>query len=712
MTQAPSTPTNTASGPRTLVTHGLAIAVLGCGLLLGACKATDEPMPDAAAPDVLRCERDDSEGFDSPLPLEDGSAMGSICPKEDEDWYALEVTDAAPLVKVSLRMDNVRALVEATYAIWSTDDAGAPVEAVALPDAESIGGPLDGTHLLPAGDYFVVVRDQGDDTEDLRNHYLLDVQKLPQPDSQEPNDNLDGATAVTAGETQTGYLASTMDEDWYSFDVPAGSVVRITLTMPNSDVDATVTLVGPDGTPIVSDADLADDGNDASLRIVRVVATAGTYFVVVEDDDGMNADSETAYELHIEVLQDLDTNEPNDHPDEATPLSGAAINCTADWSPALQATGTVGSPGDNDWYALTLNGCVGAVIEADVRLGTGLSDADGWALQDEVQASVTLVREHVGSPCAAGDDEQCRELTIACDVDDEVRVSWDCESYFNACTGSGLCAGATVCLPTGNCGANQTQRFYERQVPPNPIDAPPTNVALLSAPIRADGTYYLRVSDFQADGGDPQALYDLQARVRLDPDPLDQSATGNNPYSNSLTEEDVPVRIREELHTTIPVYDATMAGAGRCDADPARWSGGRLSYENDLDFWRFDSPCPLLEGAADATGDCMLGLAYEVDPGATDPAIFVYHDGGGLAASFPVAAGSSGYFGKVGSSDEDACFFAYRTRSAYTVVIRDQAEDGRDWDSDQGYRFCVEKWSDTCTDPCEDFGDAGCGRPQ
>lgn len=720
MKRAHSTLIATASGPR-LDLGGLAEARLALArvardclvvaVLLGAvgCKSDDGSMDDGGIDDTVRCERDDSEGYESPLPLEDGSAMGSICPIEDEDWYALSVTADEPIVKVALRMDNPRALVEATYAIWSTKGNGAPDEAVALPDGEAVGGPLTSTHLLPAGDYFLVVRDQGDDREDLRNHYLLDVTMLAEPDGQEPNDDLQGATPTKSGDTQAGYLASTDDEDWYAIDVPPGSVVRITLTMPASEVSATVTLMDPEGNPIVSDAHLADDGSDADLRIVRVLAAGGTYYVVVTDDDGMNADDENPYQLHIEVLQDLDENEPNDHPDEATELSAQAVQCADDWSPWMTAVGTIGSPGDNDWYAVTLNGCVGGVVEAEVRLGESLGDQKAWALQQDVQASVTLVREHVGTPCAAGDDEQCRELTIGCDVEDEFLVSWDCAGYFNSCSGTGFCTGATVCLPTGNCGANQTQRYYEPQVPPNPIDAPPLNQALLSAPIKANGTYYLRVSDFQADGGDPEALYDLRFRVRRDPDLLDRSGKGNNLYSNKLAEDDLPIVQSADLRAAMPVEDATVSP--QCADGP--WQTGAISYENDLDFWRFDHPCPApAANPMPGDGDCMLGIAYEVDPGAVNPGIFVYLDNGGLAASFPVAAGTSGYFGRVGAND-DTCFFAYHTRSEYTVMVRDQADDGRDWDSDQSYRFCIEKWSETCQAPCEEYGDpAGdCGRP-
>lgn len=691
------------SSIRTAIAFGRSRALLATLLLVVACGEDAKPNPDAGGPDVLRCEYDDSEGIETAVALTD-EATGTICPKEDEDWYVLSVGADTPIVHIRLAMNNARTPIEVTYDLWSTA-GGEPDTAIPLPNPEAVGGPLNNTYHLEAGDYFIVVRDQGDDMEDLRNRYTLGVTLMAQPDSMEPNDTQEAATPVTSGDEVTGYIASSADEDWYAVEVPAGSVIRITLTMPDSEIDPAVALLDPNGELIVEDQDRAADGSDSRLLIVRVLAEGGTYYVVVNDYAKMNGDSAIPYQLLIEVVQDRDDNEPNDHPSEATDLG--AVNCAADWTDLTEFVGTVGSPGDNDWYALTLSNCVGGVIEATVELGGDLADGAAWELQQDVQASVTLVRDHADSPCAAGDDGLCKSLTLTCDNDPEILISWDCEGYFNSCAGDGLCTGATVCLPTGNCGANQTQRSYEAQPPPATIDGPPDNTARLSAPLLADGTYYLRVSDFQADGGDPEALYTIRTRVRIDPDPGDAKPTPNNPYGNRLTDDALPIEQGVPRAATVLVNDAGGCAAGV-------WSAGALSYENDMDFFRYDHPCPppAMDPLA-GDGDCLLKLNYEVDAGAVEPAIVIYsgNSSDNAFVSFPLAAGSSGSFGGVSPGNE--CFFAYRAHTDYTIMIVDQADDGRQWNSDQSYRFCLERASDACGPPCWDYGEDlnGCGPP-
>jgi len=692
MTPASSIRTSIAFGPS---------AALCCALLSSAgCGEDAAPDPDAGGADVVRCEYDDSEGFETAVALS-GEATGTICPKEDEDWYVLSVGADTPIVHIRLAMDNARSPIEITYDLWSTS-GGEPDTAIALPNPEAVGGPLDNSYHLEAGDYFIVVRDQGDDMEDLRNSYRLTATLMGQPDSMEPNDTQEEATAVTNGEEVTGYVASSADEDWYAVEVPAGSVIRVTLTMADSEVEPAVALLDPSGELIEEKQDRSSNGSESQLLIVRVLAEGGTYYVVVNDYAMMNGSSEVPYQLLIEVVQDRDQNEPNDHPFTATDLG--SVNCTPGWIDLPDMVGTVGSPGDNDWYAVTIGGCVGGVIEATVELGADLGANTGWELQQRVQASVTLVREHSGSPCAEGDDEACRSLTIACDNDPEILISWDCAGYFNSCAMDGLCTGATVCLPTGTCGANQTQRSYEAQMPPSPIVDPPDNTARLSAPIQVSGTYYLRVSDFQADGGDPDALYTLRTRVRIDPDPADGNPAPNNLYGNRLTDDALPFDESKPLAATVLVNDAGGCAGGA-------WSSGALSYENDMDFFRYDHPCPPpVADPLPGDGDCLLKLNYEVDAGAVEPAIVIY-DGDNPFASFPLAAGTSGSFGGVSPGNE--CFFAYRSHTDYTIMIVDQADDGRQWNSDQSYRFCLERASDICGPPCHDYGEAlgGCGPP-
>ncbi|MEZ4248685.1 MAG: hypothetical protein R3B99_10635 [Polyangiales bacterium] len=425
-------------------------------------------------------------------------------------------------------------------------------------------------------------------------------------------------------------------------------------------------------------------------RASRVALTDGTYRVVVEEATGSRGDPDVAYELSVSALEDFDGNEPNDHPREATALSGAPVACGGSWSTTFTATGTIGSEGDEDWFALPVGACRGGLVEAEVAFAAAGDVASQWALQRQVQASVALVRSHPGSPCDR--DEACTMLQAPCGD------GWDCEGFFNTCLPEGVCAGATVCMADGLCGANQAQRNYRASVASSTTEPPPPNVAHLVAPILDDRTLFFRVTDFQSNGGDPAALYTLTVRVRSETDPGDTNPPGNNLYTpTTLTE--VPVRQSRERAIPIAVHDCT---AGDC-CDGGTWVRGSIGYEHDLDFFRMPHPCP---GA-----DCNLRIHYQVDDGPVEHALWIYEEGGAGFVSREMPSGRSGTFGGIGPEAE-ACAYAYhRHGESYYVMVRDREDDAADADPEQSYRFCVEKVANGCEAPCVDHGPdmGGCG---
>ena len=92
-----------------------------------------------------------------------------------------------------------------------------------------------------------------------------------------------------------------------------------------------------------------------------------------------------------------------------------------------------------------------------------------------------------------------------------------------------------------------------------------------------------------------------------------------------------------------------------------------------------------------------------------EPGLFIYN---GTRAFFTreLSPGASGSFGGVGAGAEE-CFYAYFEHGGYNLLVRDLTADASDWSSDQRYRFCVEKVSNTCEAPCMDYGETGCGQP-
>ncbi len=635
------------------------------------------------------CQRDPSTGPEEPIDGDPSMGVeGFVCPSGDEDWYLASVPDGSELLSVELSSSSNRSPIEPTYAVWSRNGSEA-IDVVAAPHPDDVGNALSDTHCVGAGDYFVEVRDQGDNAQDRRNPYRLQTVASPQPDQNEPNASREEATAASMDPIE-GYVACTGDEDWFVADVAVGEVIQARLRMDPTGIVPRLRIEAADGEQLAAASNESAVNDPTDLLLSRVVPEAGRYYVIVSDEGDRRSDRETPYSLEIATLTDLDGNEPNDNARDATPLANAPVDCGSGWSMTFEEQGTIGSAGDPDWFVLPTSGCTGGLVEVEVRMRTeGLSDADAWELQRKVQSAVALVREH-GTSCS--EDIDCRSLNLSCE--DE----WDCEGYFNACLPEGQCAGATMCLPGGQCGANQVQRNYRAAGVPDPIRGrPPENSVTLTAPLLAEGPVYLRVTDFQSDDGDPSVLYTVTVRIRQDPDPGDRAAIPNNLYANILTDE-IPVSESQSRAISIPIHDCT---AGDC-CNGGTWETGSIGYENDLDWFTFDHPC--------SGSDCLFRVVYETDAGPVDHLMFIYQDED-LWVSRELETGTSGSFGGTGAGD--SCIYAYfRHNDPYYVLMRDQADE-RESAPDQQYRFCIEKITNSCVAPCMDFGpmNGGCGQP-
>ncbi|MEO0321599.1 MAG: hypothetical protein AAF447_01445 [Myxococcota bacterium] len=650
-------------------------------------------------PTIGVCDQDDSLGPDSALMLAaDGPTTGFICPENDQDWYAFDLAGGDGLVTVALEVGRggIRSPVDITYSIVRAD---AVDEAVATADGGE-GGPgvaLLDTHCVGAGSYLVSVRDQGDDADDLRNAYTLWLSTAPEPDGAEPNDALADATTLTVGAAPvSAFISCVGDVDLYTFTVP-GDVQRARLrlstpgdTMPEGECESclgfipALRLFEADGTTLVRELFASRAEQQATETTIIEQLLPGTYVVEVAASDDRASDPDTAYELEVDLTDDPDPNEPNDGSLEATPLG--TVTCADGWT-TLTAEGALVAPGDNDWFRVDLPaGCNGSIVEATVEiLPDGLSIDEQWALQSAVQASVTLVRPVAGTACA--DDDTCatlpnRTCMTSADPTDE-RPIIECAGV-GGCQRDGFCAGARECFPTGVCGANQVTRSYlPRSRPMMPTEGP-DNRAVLSAPLLAAGSFYLRVSDFQSNGGDPRAQYRLTVRTQAEPD-------GYEPDNVYIA--DPLIRERAETNSTFTIRDARVGGDGGCTNGTL--VNAHVSYEGDVDTFTATNPCA-------GVSDCQLRLFYEVDSGPVVPLIRV--DARGAETQRDLAPGSGGIIGELGEPvDAGNCFLAPQGADDVTVQVfhfPDGMEDNQEYDPDQRIRFCLDVITDTCQEPC------------
>ncbi len=689
--------------------HDPKIAVALLAAMLVACPAEEGENNIETPVGESKCERDDVATPADAEALTLGQEIeGFVCPVEDEDWFRITIPSTNKLFTIGLEMSAPLSAVQPSYALFGIE-GGEPGVAVAQPPSTDIGAKLNFTHCVDPGEYFLVVRDSGNDAQDFRHPYKLTTSSGIDPDSNEPNDGGANASAIQLGSPQTGYIACRGDEDHFTIDVPDGKLLSIELVSEIAQYEPTVRLFTTDGELLVEEANPSGSVVATEIQRFEVPPAAGSYTLVVSDDDGQQADPSVPYTLTVRLIDDDDPNEPNNHPDEATPIAGSAVNCGAAFSSRIEHIGTIGSPGDDDWFELRLAGCDQGILEAELELQTGsLSPQQQWDLAAQVQGSLTVVRAHPETACQT--DEDCNSLNAACEE------PLDCAGLFETCLGDGLCAGATACLPGGSCGANVRQRFWE--CPPRTPECtpgsnpPPMNGAKVSMPLAGETLLYLRVSDFQSDGSAPDTTYTLNVRVRADPDQHEV----NNLFTNEIQQ---PLRSGDHrpFAVDIPVHDCT---AGDC-CGGGNWIEGSIGYEFDLDWFRYQHPCP--------GQDCTMRVHYEVDGGPVDTVMNIYRGGSLWFSAYDVEeemmqGGLSGTLG--GTTAADTCFYAYQGHDGdpfyYYLMVRDLnalysddlniRPESRDWDSDQNYRFCVEKITNDCSvPPCQLYPD-GCGQPQ
>jgi hypothetical protein len=688
------------------------MVVLLVGVVAVGCGKDDGPKETALDAGTLECERDDVSKPELASALSfDEAQDGYICPEGDRDWYKVEIPGGETILDVSLAMAVPLSPVEASYALWTIDPEGGAGSVVAAPAFTAVGETLDNVHCMEPGEYLLSVNDAGDDSSDLRNSYELSVKTSADGDQNEPNNTKESATVLSSGQTATGFVTCPGDQDRFAIDVPAGNLVKIHLESEIATYEPKIELSSEDDDVLVQQINRSGRVRSTVIDRFATLPSAGRYYVTVTDDDDFDSDPDVPYELTVDFVPDTDANEPNNSTETATPLSQTPVSCADSWSSTVEMTGTIGAPGDNDWFEVPLQNCAGGIIEADLSFDTSsMSDAQKWEFSTQVQASIAMVIPETNSPC--NDDAQCNALQVSCSD------GLDCAGLLEQCLPDGLCAGASVCLPGGFCGANRVQRNYtcnprlpECQAANSP--APPPNQARFAAPLPQGSPVFLRVSDFQANAAAPDTTYRLSVRVRSEPDTHEPS----NVFTNEL-QSDIPVGAHLAKSSKVPVYDCTGLDPTCCAS--SAWTSGAISYENDLDWYTYDHPCP--------GEDCMLKFHYQADGGSVDTVINVYTGSRPWytvlsAEQEDTQASVAGSVG--GTATSDRCFYSFQGHTGdpyeYGVLVRDVRElysdaltpipASRDWDPDQSYSFCVEKVFDGCDTPCEVAENGECTTP-
>lgn len=680
-------------------------SVVGCLLVLlaaGGCSengSVENGDPDAGEISG-ECERHDNNSAEDAAPLSPGDrTTGYICPVGDVDWYSFTITEDAPILDVWTQMTTGLTNVELTYTIYE-DTGGSAGQSVAQARADDIGmpQPLEAFECLEPGDYLIALRDFTENNQDFTHPYELEINSWPQPDGNEPNNSIDEATALSDGQPTEGMISCRGDEDWFSVDVDDNELLEVHLSSEPVDYQIYFEVQDAEGTVYAREENPSSPNEATEIARFVALAGAGTYYVKIGDLEGEYADLDNPYELRVDIVEDIDPNEPNSSPEQATELSDSAVSCGSDWSEPLSTWGTISAPGDVDWFRIPIEGCENGLLEAEMVFDTDdLSNDEKWELAEELQADLMMVRPHEGSSCEEHAD--CDFLDLPC-ADD-----FDCAGFNEQCnTASGQCAAPRACLQEGVCGGTQVQRRYDcpaflSECIASSDRRPEPNRAVISAPIFGGDAIYLRATDFQSQASEPQRRYDLEIRIRDNPDTNEPSNLFTNEVQGSL-----PVAEHQEFARDIEVLDCTGDEPECCNGGD--WISGSVSYQNDMDWFRYEHPCP--------DADCTLAFHYEIDAGPVDTIMNLYNHRSAwhtlvfneYADHHPALTDTLG-----GLSPNNECLYAseHHDDDDYYILVRDRLElfdDGltvdestRAWDPDQQYRFCIEKVSNVCEEP-------------
>lgn len=614
------------------------------------------------------CAVDRHDAPEQGLALALGTAVqgeAAICPVTDRDWYTFTVPADRPLVTIEVGYPSgATTPVELAYDLFAAADTERPLASVQDRVAGDNRSSISGTHFVAAagGTYHLRVRDTGDDEQDVLNRYGVKVVAEPDNDPNEPNESCETAIALAA--SGGGAISFLADRDAFSFTVPAGAKIidlRVQ-TAAATPVDLRASL-HQGGAFLYDVSNPRGDDRPTDLRLRYGVFSQGaTYCVVIEDDDGAEADPLGAYTVTLSVEDEPDAQEQaarNDLPESASDLSGGG-----------QRTGYIASQNDLDWYRIAAP--AGQIIEVELN-------CPGCT----IQPAISLVYAHGESPCDGssscdyvlrnqdcnGDNDCaskiCRDTPSGKRCAQSCGSNLDCASLqCNQAAQVSACVAAAVCT-SGQCGILQYTDFAE----------PGSSTVRTAQPARAAVTHLL-VHDFQDDEF-TSGSYTLNVTITPDPD-RNEPNNFYYPYREALEPDEVLRRGRDAATRL-----SWSPGPGARSVSGT----GCIAYHGDVDIFRIQggNPCAATSttGMPMPGGHCGLSLEYSRPGGELDLGWFLYNRSFGLRAAFLSSAeGNDGIFGdelcRMGTQPE--CMFFYDSdEEDYYLLVRDYEQDA--WDT-------------------------------
>jgi hypothetical protein len=273
-----------------------------------------------------------------------GAAKGLLGDSDLDDWYTLDVAGGSVLTvalqpeagaKVSVYVQGPEA-----YDLWSAYDV-VPREGAALT-------------LLVAddegGEYAVHVQGAG--------AYTLEAAAMSQNDGGSGGDaggELAGGVPVRVGKPFAGIVGDTDYADYYTFDVPAGAVLSVTVTTAKGSEEVDVELYDFEEVPLWSEYGVRA-GQPLTMTVIVGAESGGQYALGVRSGPA-------AYQVEVSTTTQDDGGSGGDAGDEL----GEAVEIVLD----EEYSGLQGDSDWADWYTFTLEDGEAAEVTVTVPKGQG-----------------------------------------------------------------------------------------------------------------------------------------------------------------------------------------------------------------------------------------------------------------------------------------------------------------------------------------------------
>jgi hypothetical protein len=248
-------------------------------------ESTFTPSPDAFEPnDTLATTTELSSDGEWPM---------TMFPRGDVDHARLEIEQPGEL---RLSAVNVPKNLDIAFRVLNADQRDLTGWIV----APRPGGDTVGSVDLPAGSYFIEIRDANNDQSSVEP-FTMKAQLVRSPDNYEPNDSSALATPISPGGSLQFAILPLSDADWFKLRVDRPGELAISIDEGPANLDVVVRVVDSDGRDLTGWVPpFSKGGRTEAVADIRV---AGTYFLEIRDggNDGRSIEPATLTTLFTPV---------------------------------------------------------------------------------------------------------------------------------------------------------------------------------------------------------------------------------------------------------------------------------------------------------------------------------------------------------------------------------------------------------------------------